>query len=122
MQIKIKLMGALRTKLRARFQVNTATLDLETGATVATALEKLGLSTGQVHLVMVNGEMDHDKTRTLKEGDELTLFPPVAGGRGVTGSWRGVRQGMRLAEGQKTANVGHYSRSATPLRPPIDMA
>jgi molybdopterin converting factor small subunit len=33
-----------------------------------------------VHLVMVNGEMEHDRTRRLAENDELTLFPPVAGG------------------------------------------
>ena len=78
MQIRIKAMGALRSKLPAGSQGNT--WDLESGATVATALEKLGLSTGQVHLVMVNGEMDHDKNRQLNEGDEVTLFPPVAGG------------------------------------------
>jgi molybdopterin synthase sulfur carrier subunit len=80
MQIHIKLMGALRSKLPAGSQGNKATLELGTQATLANALEKLGLSTGQVHLVMVNGEMDHDKARTLKEGDEVTLFPPVAGG------------------------------------------
>ncbi len=80
MRIRIKMMGALRSKLPAGSQGNTTDLDLETGAAVATALEKLGLSTGQVHLAMVNGEMDHDKSRTLKEGDEVTLFPPVAGG------------------------------------------
>jgi molybdopterin converting factor small subunit len=81
MRIHVKMMGALRSKLPAGSQGNIANLDLESGAAIATALEKLGLSIGQVHLVMVNGEMDHDKTRTLKEGDEVTLFPPVAGGQ-----------------------------------------
>jgi molybdopterin converting factor small subunit len=80
MRIRIKMMGALRTKLPAGFPGNTAPLDLDTGATTSTLLQKLGLSTGQIHLVMVNGEMDHDKNRKLNEGDEVTLFPPVAGG------------------------------------------
>jgi molybdopterin converting factor small subunit len=80
MRIRIKVMGALRSKLPSGSKGNTAQLDLETGATVATALERLGLSTSQVHLVMVNGEMDHDKNRKLNERDEVTLFPPVAGG------------------------------------------
>ena len=44
------------------------------------ALEKLELPAGRVHLVMVNGEMEHDRGRALSEGDEVTLFPPVAGG------------------------------------------
>jgi molybdopterin converting factor small subunit len=85
MRIHVKMMGALRSKLPAGSQGNTAHLDLESGATVSNFLEKLGLPTGQVHLVMVNGEMDHDKTRALKEGDEVVLFPPVAGGRSSTG-------------------------------------
>jgi molybdopterin converting factor small subunit len=80
MRIRIKVIGALRSKLPSGSKGNTAQLDLETGATVATALERLGLSTSQVHLVMVNGEMDHDKNRKLNERDEVTLFPPVAGG------------------------------------------
>jgi molybdopterin converting factor small subunit len=80
MRIRIKVMGALQSKLPSGSKGNTAQLDLETGATVATALERLGLSTSQVHLVMVNGEMDHDKNRKLNERDEVTLFPPVAGG------------------------------------------
>jgi molybdopterin converting factor small subunit len=78
MRIRIKLMGALRSKL-PDFQGSTQ-LELESGATVALALEKLGLPVGHVHLVMVNGEMEHDRARPLAENDELTLFPPVAGG------------------------------------------
>jgi molybdopterin converting factor small subunit len=78
MHIRIKLMGALRSKLPDSH--GSTQLELESGATVTSALEKLGLPTGRVHLVMVNGEMEHDRARALTEGDELKLFPPVAGG------------------------------------------
>ncbi|HXG11226.1 MAG TPA: MoaD/ThiS family protein [Gemmataceae bacterium] len=79
MQIRVKLMGSLRSKLPPEAK-GTALLDLEPGAVVAAALEKLGISGGQVHLVMVNGSMEPDRQRPLTDGDELTVFPPVAGG------------------------------------------
>ena len=55
-------------------------MDLPDGATVAAALEKLGITGNAVHLVMVNGAMETDRARSLADGDELVVFPPVAGG------------------------------------------
>jgi molybdopterin converting factor small subunit len=80
MHIKIKPMAALRSKLPPGSIGGVAHFELEQGATVASALEKLGLATGQVHLVLVNGNMEHDRSRLLSDEDELTVFPPVAGG------------------------------------------
>lgn len=80
MHIRVKLMGALRSKLPPGSQGGTALLELESGATVAVALEKLGLAGGHVHLVLVNAAMEMDRSRPLADGDELTVFPPVAGG------------------------------------------
>ena len=78
MRVRVKLIGALRNKL-PNTQGSTE-MEMESGATVGSALEKLEIAGGRVHLVMVNGEMEHDRGRPLAEGDELTLFPPVAGG------------------------------------------
>jgi molybdopterin synthase sulfur carrier subunit len=78
MRIRIKLVGALRNKLPE--SQGSTQLEVESEATVTSILEKLGLPAGRVHLVMVNGEMEHDRARPLVDGDELTLFPPVAGG------------------------------------------
>lgn len=78
MRVRIKLIGALRNKL-PNSQGSTE-LETESGATVNSVLESLELAAGGVHLVMVNGEMEHDRARPLDDGDELTLFPPVAGG------------------------------------------
>ncbi len=76
MQVRVKLMGTLRGKLPG----GSATLDVDAGTTVAAVLERMGVAGGQVHLVMVNGDMATDRQRALADGDELTVFPPVAGG------------------------------------------
>jgi sulfur carrier protein ThiS len=80
MRITVKPMAALRSKLPPGSQGGAAAVELEAGATVASALAKLGLSSAHVHLVLVNGSMEHDRDRALAEGDELVVFPPVAGG------------------------------------------
>jgi molybdopterin converting factor small subunit len=80
MRVRIKLMAALRGKLPSDAQGGTAQVELENGASVAAALEKLGIVTAAVHLVMVNGEMELTRDRPLADGDELVVFPPVAGG------------------------------------------
>ena len=80
MQIKMKLMAALRSKLPPGSSGGAAQVDVEPGATVAKALEKLGIASGRVHLVLINGSMEPERDRVLVDGDELTVFPPVAGG------------------------------------------
>jgi molybdopterin converting factor small subunit len=79
-QITIKLMASLRARLPPGSQGGKARLDLDAGVTVTSVLERLGIPGGHVHLVMVNGEMEPDRERALADGDELTVFPPVAGG------------------------------------------
>jgi molybdopterin converting factor small subunit len=80
MHINIKLMASLRSKLPASVPGGSAKLEVEQGSTIAKVLENLGISSGQVHLIMLNGEMERDRNRQLFEGDELTVFPPLAGG------------------------------------------
>jgi molybdopterin converting factor small subunit len=80
MTIRVKLMASLRSKLPPGSQLGTAQLQLDEGATVTTLLDQLGIAGGHVHLVMVNGEMEPDRQRRLTDGDEVVVFPPVAGG------------------------------------------
>jgi molybdopterin converting factor small subunit len=80
MQIRVKLMAALRSKLPPGSQGGVATLAVDDRATVGTLLERLGISGGHIHLIMVNGEQATDRERPLNDGDEVTVFPPVAGG------------------------------------------
>ena len=80
MQVRIRLMGVLRSKLPPGSQGGMARLELETAATIAALLNQLGISAGHVHLIQVNGVPETDRERRLSEGDELVIFPPVAGG------------------------------------------
>ena len=80
MMIRVKLMASLRNKLPAGATGGTAHLEVEPGTTVAGVLDRLGIAGGHVHLVMVNGSMERDRQRALAEGDEVVVFPPVAGG------------------------------------------
>jgi molybdopterin converting factor small subunit len=80
MRVHVKLMAALRGKLPPDAKGGTAQVEVGQGASVAAALEKLGIASAAVHLVMVNGEMEMNRHRPLADGDELVVFPPVAGG------------------------------------------
>ena len=80
MQISVKLMGSLRSKLPAGATGGTTRLDIKSEATIAAALEQLEIPSAHIHLVTINGEMELDRGRVLVEGDELVVFPPVAGG------------------------------------------
>jgi sulfur carrier protein ThiS len=77
MQVRVKLMGMLRSKLPP---AGTAALEVKPGTTVAGILERLGIDGARVHLVLVNGDMVMDRQRALVEADEVTVFPPMAGG------------------------------------------
>jgi sulfur carrier protein ThiS len=75
MQIRVKLMGVLKAN-----SPPGGVLDLPDGATVAAALTALNLPEKQIHLVMVNGQQERDRTRSLGPNDELMVLSPVAGG------------------------------------------
>lgn len=49
------------------------------GTTVANILKELGFSDATPKVIIVNGRAA-DPSRELVDGDQLTLFPPVAGG------------------------------------------
>ncbi len=58
-------------------------LDVDDGATVAQALERLALPGGESYMTIVNGASigpDDRDGATLSEGDAVTVFPPIKGG------------------------------------------
>ena len=80
MNVRVRLMASLRSKLPPGSQNGVADVSISEIGTVEDVLRQLGIAADHVHLVMVNGESQPDQRRMLAEGDELTIFPPVAGG------------------------------------------
>jgi len=79
MQVQVKLLASLRDRL-PREARGMATLDLPAGTTVAQVLERLGIGSANIHVVLVNDDMETDRQRVLNDGDSLQVIPPVHGG------------------------------------------
>lgn len=85
MNVVLKLHATLTDYLpeRGRDQRHEVAVELPEGTTVARAIDRFGLPSRLVHLVLVNGvyvapELRH--SMALREGDALAIWPPVAGG------------------------------------------
>lgn len=62
---------------------NRIELDLPDETTIQDLVERFRLPAQLVHLVLVDGHFIHRDlraTRTLKDGETLAIWPPVAGG------------------------------------------
>lgn len=84
MKITFKLFATLTDYLpqQARHS-NVIELDVAPNASISQIIEPFGLPPKLVHLVLVNGayvEPADRLSRTLKEGDTLAIWPPIAGG------------------------------------------
>jgi sulfur carrier protein ThiS len=75
MQIRVQLMGGLKSKSPAGNR-----LELTDGATINDALSLLGLEATQVQIVMHNNRPQPNRATAVRDGDELTVVPPVGGG------------------------------------------
>ena len=84
MKITFKLFATLTDYLPADArQSNVALLDVPADASISQVIEPFGLPPKLVHLVLVNGVYVQPADRlshTLKEGDVLAIWPPIAGG------------------------------------------
>lgn len=84
MKITFKLFATLTDYLPAEAkQTNRLELDIGPATTIEELVERFHLPRNLVYLVLVNGlYVDHEERlrRTLKEGDTLAIWPPIAGG------------------------------------------
>jgi len=74
MEIKVKLFATLREN-----RGKEVSLELDKGATAEDALKKLEIPKKDVAILMINGR-DDNPGKELKDGDLLSIFPPVGGG------------------------------------------
>ena len=85
MKVVLKLYASLTDYLpeKGRDQRHEVDVEMPPDATIAAVIDRFHLPRRQVHLVLVNGlyvEPQQRATRTLREGDHLAIWPPVAGG------------------------------------------
>jgi molybdopterin converting factor small subunit len=91
MQIHVQLFSILRDCLPPDAERGKATVTLPDGSSVADLLEHLGIDqrlgtsaqeiTGKAGWqVIISGKFEPDVARVLQDGDDVRIFPPVAGG------------------------------------------
>ena len=79
MKVEVRLFANLAKLLPPGSQKKRATMIVKKGATVSDLLDKLNIPEKITNIIMVNGV--HKKRDTeLKEGDVISVFPPIAGG------------------------------------------
>ena len=78
MKIQVKLFAILR-KYAADESPAKQDLELAAGSTIRKALEQLGVPEPEVAFVFVNSKRQK-LDEPLSDGDELGVFPPMAGG------------------------------------------
>ena len=79
MQVSIKLFATLRKKL-PKGSMGKATLDLADQATINDLIHQLDIPLDLAQMVLVNGEQTREFDQALTDGDQVSIFPPVAGG------------------------------------------
>lgn len=83
MKITFKLFATLADYLPAERRHNAVELDVAPETTIADMVSRFNLPQKLVHLVLINGvyvEPGERRERTLRDGDVLAIWPPVAGG------------------------------------------
>ncbi len=79
MKVEVRLFATLQSYLPAGARGDGVSLDLSPGATVGDVVASLNIPSDVACLIVVNGR-DADPEQVLAPGDELAMFPPLAGG------------------------------------------
>jgi molybdopterin converting factor small subunit len=78
-RVTLSLYASLERYLPEDRQGNSCTLEMEEGSLVSHLFTRLSIPSGIPRLIFING-VHASKEAVLKNGDEVGVFPPVAGG------------------------------------------
>ena len=79
MRIELRRFATLRPPSTDSAQ-EPETVLLPDDACISDLIAHLGIDPETVHLVMVDGRIEHDRSSPLHDGSRVALFPPVGGG------------------------------------------
>jgi molybdopterin converting factor small subunit len=79
MKVHVKLFASLRKYLPSDARDDTITLDVPEGATVAEIVTRLGIPDEHARMVVCGGRQVEISTPVL-DGQQVSVFPPLAGG------------------------------------------
>ncbi len=77
-RVELRLFGHLREYLPASAEPGVP-MEIPQGFSIQDLIEKLGIPPGDPKIVLVNG-LHAMREQILKEGDRVSIFPPIAGG------------------------------------------
>ena len=79
MKVEVRLFANLAKLLPPGSQKKRANVTVRKGTTVEELLDRLNVPLKITNIIMVNGVHKNRETE-LKEGDVVSVFPPIAGG------------------------------------------
>jgi molybdopterin converting factor small subunit len=79
MKIEIRLFASLARYLPDKSDGRSLIVEVDDETTVKDILERMRVPLGEVKLIFING-IRSEMESSLKDGDRLGVFPPVAGG------------------------------------------
>ncbi|UCE14767.1 MAG: MoaD/ThiS family protein [Candidatus Heimdallarchaeota archaeon] len=81
MKVTVKLFATLRKYGPIGLKIGEGfPVQLEDNSKVKTILKKLKIPEDQAKIIMVNGNIVNDISFSLKQNDQISIFPPVGGG------------------------------------------
>lgn len=85
MRVDVKLFASLRKKLppSSGRPAGKGTIELSDVATLADLIRHLDIPPDLAQMVLVNGAQTREFGRVLTDGDQVSIFPPVAGGSAI---------------------------------------
>jgi len=79
MKVVVRLYATLRQFVPGSRTGEPLTIEAKDNLTVSGLLEHLGIPADVTKVVFVNGKQ-RDRDHVLQDGDEVAMFPPIAGG------------------------------------------
>jgi molybdopterin converting factor small subunit len=79
MNVRVKLFASLRKYVPAGAAGDTFTVEVPVGATVRDAIATLGIPAQHARMI-VSKNVQLEPTAPLEDGQQLDIFPPLAGG------------------------------------------